>query len=242
MNENIVLKRKFLFIVKKLAPKIIKKLPKYFKLRTNLFNLLLLIDKQMFAKYYLKKLPVLYTTKNWNKLHRIAYRLSRNKNASVVTEALRYQGLAFYKQRNFTEAVRVWERLVSIESYRTDWYNLAMALAKNNQGIEAQKTFQKVYSSATLQGYLHQISVPMMLYIFASALAEKEFYTLALDRLTELKQMFVAANTADATKLNAMGLPPVSGFVTLSGKVLHGLSEPRPAQWFAELKRFNLQV
>jgi tetratricopeptide (TPR) repeat protein len=196
----------------------------------------------MFTKYYVNQLSVLYAAKKWDKLHRVADRLCRNKKASVVAEALRYKGLALYKQRNFSQAVDVLQRLVTIESYKTDWYNLAMAMAKNNQGDEADKIFQKIYASPTLQGYFHQISVPMMLYIFAGVLSEKGFYEHALGRITELKHMYIAANTADVSKLNAMGLPPVNGFYALALNVLRQLNRAEPQLWFAELKRFNLQV
>ena len=196
----------------------------------------------MFTKNKLSKLNYYYTSKSWKKLFNITKELKESDQQNHKEEALRYEGLAYYKLKKYTDAIISFGNLCMLANFRTDWYNLAMAYVKNNDPENSETAFQKTYAAPPIHGYMQQISTPMMIFLYTSALADIEQWEIALKRLTELKQMYVAANTGDETKLNAMGLPSISAFYHLANRILINNPSINQQKWFSEIKRIRFTL
>lgn len=168
-----------------------------------------------------------------------ADKLKRSSNVELQSEAYRYAGLGKYKKHKFAEAVEEFSRLTELVSYRTDWFNLAMSHAQDGNISKSEQAFKMIYASPPISGYLHQVSVPMMLHLYASILAKQKAWDEALYRITEIKQMFEAANTDDETKLSAAGLPPLQSFYQLSELVFNNVPEGNFEKWLADMKRLK---
>jgi tetratricopeptide (TPR) repeat protein len=193
----------------------------------------------MFTKIKLRRLIDYYSRKQWDRLFKVSKGLKKSKDLTVKADALRYEGLAYYKLKKYDEAEQDFKTLSSLVNYRTDWFNLAMCYSKMKATEKSEAAFQKIYSSPPISGYKHQISIPMMLFIYASDLAKQESWELALNRLTEIKQMFIAANTGDEEKLANMGLPSPNAFFTLAKSVLKNHPDINKEKWLGEIKRLN---
>ncbi|MFB6319691.1 tetratricopeptide repeat protein [Saccharicrinis sp. FJH54] len=193
----------------------------------------------MFGKKKTDKLRIYYTSKQWDKLFRLAEKLKRSYNNETRADALRYGGLGNYKRRRYDLAIRDFSALAEMVNFRSDWFNLAMAYVQKGDIENSELAFRKIYSAPPIPGYLHQISVPMMLQLYASILAKQGAWDEALHRITEIKQMFVAANTADEQKLLDAGLPPVKSYLQLVVTILNNFPEKDIKSWLAEMKRLQ---
>lgn len=193
----------------------------------------------MFTKSKLRKLLKYYSTKNWKRLFKISKKLKKSKNIYVKADAYRYEGLALYKLKRFEEAEHSFTELTKLVSFRTDWFNLAMCFAQLGDIKNSEIAFQKIYASPPITGYKHQISVPSMIQLYAAILVQKKAWSNALSRISELKQMFFAANTDDEDKLLAMGLPTLKSFFELSMAVLKNHPNIKPEEWFGDIKRLK---
>jgi tetratricopeptide (TPR) repeat protein len=193
----------------------------------------------MFGKRKVDKIRIYYSSKQWDKLFRLTDKMKRSFDPEKRQEALRYAGLGNYKQRRYESAIRDFRALTEIVNFRSDWFNLAMAYAQYGDVENSEKAFVKIYSAPPISGYLHQISIPMMLQLYGAALAKNKAWDEALHRITEIKQMYIAANTADEQKLSQAGLPPVKSFHQLASLILTNFPKKNLNTWFGEIKRLK---
>ncbi|MFB6340897.1 hypothetical protein ACE01N_18070 [Saccharicrinis sp. FJH2] len=193
----------------------------------------------MFGKRKVDKLRIYYSSKQWDKLFRLSEKLKRSYNFETKAEALRYGGLGNYKRRHYDRAISDFRALTELVNFRSDWFNLTMAYVQNGDIENSEKAFARVYASPPIPGYMHQISIPLMLQLYASVLAKQNAWEEALLRITEIKQMFIAANTDDEQKLLNAGLPPVKSFFQLASLILKNYPDKKPVIWFGEIKRLK---
>lgn len=177
-----------------------------------------------------------YSTKQWERLFRLAERLKLSSDLEVKTEAFRYQGLGYYKLRKYADAIICFSELTTLVNYKTDWFNLAMSYAQSDDVENSEIAFQKIYSAQTIPGYKQQVTVPMMLQLYASTLVKYDQWEIALKRISEIKQMYIAANTGNEDKLVSAGLPPLKQFFQLASLILTKNGKDT-GLWFAEIKR-----
>jgi len=194
----------------------------------------------MFGKRKTDKLRLYYSSRQWDRLFRLSEKLKRSSNFEAKAEALRYSGLGNYKLRHYDRAIQDFSMLTELVNFRSDWFNLAMAYAQNGDVENSEKAFAGIYSAPPIPGYVHQITTPMMLQLYASVLAKQNSWEEALHRITEIKQMYIAANTDDEQKLLNAGLPPVKSFFQLAILILKNFPEKNPKTWLDEIKRLKL--
>lgn len=193
----------------------------------------------MFGKRKTDKLRIYYTSKQWDRLFRLSEKLKRSANVQFKAEALRYSGLGYYKRRQYNHAIEDFNTLTEFVNFNSDWFNLAMAYAQNGDVENSEKAFVKIYSAPSVPGYVQQITIPMMLQLYASVLAKQKAWNEALYRVTEIKQMYIAANTVEEQKLLSAGLPPVKSFFELASLILNNFPGKNPKIWFGEIKRMK---
>lgn len=193
----------------------------------------------MFEKQKIKRLITFYTTKQWDKLYRYAERYKKSPQDELKYEAYRYNGLGLYKQRKYREAAENFKELTGLVNFRTDWFNLSMSYSQDGDVEKAEASFKNIYASPPIPGYKHQVTIPMMLQLYASVLAKQKAWDEALHRVTELKQMYIAANTDDEQKLSNAGLPPLNSFFQLASLVLKQFPQKDMQAWFGEIKRLK---
>lgn len=189
-------------------------------------------------KYRLKTIIELYSNKKYTRLIAIASSYERTKNKDFRIEILRYTGLSYYKLKKFDEAIIYFRKVTTLGNYRTDWFNLAMSHAWKGEGELGDQAFSKIYGAKTINAYKYQVSVANMLFLFSKVLFQNGVSDIALKRLSELKQMYKAANTGDVNKLIQQGFPPVNAFLDLAEKVLNA-EEKNMEQWLVELPKIK---
>ncbi len=190
----------------------------------------------MFERYYLKKGWKRYTQKSYERAIKLARKV-KSGDTEMLIEAKRLEGLSYYKMRVYDLAIFAMEKAIHLGNYKNDWFNMAMCYAKKNQVEKANKAFQNIYMAKTLSGYMHQLSIPEMLFQFARTAFEKKGYDIAFKRLVELKQMYIGANTSDTEELKRKGLPSLNAYLILVKKVLKATNHPDPERWLSELPK-----
>lgn len=188
----------------------------------------------MLSKYYLKKGWKRYTERAFEGAIKYARKV-RTNNPELRSEANRIEGLSYNKMRIYDLSIFAFERAVKLTNYKTDWFNMAMCLAKKGDTEKANRAFQNIYMAKTLQGYMHQITIPEMLFQFARIIEDKKDHEVAFKRIVELKQMYIGANTSDSRLLAQKGLPSINAYKLLCKKILKGISHPTMDKWLSEL-------
>lgn len=188
----------------------------------------------MLQKYYLKKGWKRYTQRSYEGAIKMARRV-KSGNTDILVEAKRLEGLCYYKMRVYDLAIFAMEKAIHYGNYKNDWFNLAMSYAKKGEVEKANKAFQNIYMAKTVEGYMHQMSIPDMLFQFARTAHDQKGYEVSFKRLIELKQMYIGANTSNTDKLAEKGLPSLNAYLILVKKVLKAINHPDPELWLSEL-------
>ena len=145
-----------------------------------------------------------------------------------LRDAHRLMGLACYRQREYSQASFWFKRACQGSDEAGDWFNLAVAAARQHDIELGEQAFEQVRICQQATRYHQEPGFYLQLYWYACVLCDASEYAHVQPRLDELAQVYRRLHSTDTIQLYVSRLPFLSSVLALA------IRRFREAQQYAE--------